>query len=85
MRDRGQPIRFFGESDVDAAKRLNMIETSETEDNGMRNDFKAAMDKSEQESINEIMNSVGAEAVNTEIEIHDEAIDFNEILVRIST
>ena len=83
MRDRGQPIRFFGESDVDAAKRLNMIETSETEDNGMRNDFKAAMDKSEQESINEIMNSVGAEAVNTEIEIHDEAIDFNEILVRI--
>ncbi len=59
-----------------------MLETSETEDNGMRNDFKAALDKSEQESLNEIMNNVTSEgATATEVEILDEAIDFEEILV----
>ncbi len=83
MRDRGQPIRLFGESDADAAKRLNLIETSETEDNGMRNDFKAALDRSEQESLNEIMNSVENE-IKTEVEIADEAVDFNEILVNLT-
>lgn len=80
LRDRNQPIRFFGESDVDAAKRLNMIETNETETDGMRNDFKTAMDKTEQESVNEIMNQVKTDSSNIEVEILDEAIDFNEIL-----
>ncbi len=81
LRERNQPIRFFGESDIDAAKRLKMIETTETETDGMRNDFKAAMDKTEQESVNEIMNSVKTGETDTEAEILDEAIDFNEILV----
>ena len=58
-----------------------MIETTETETDGMRNDFKAAMDKTEQESVNEIMNSVKTGETDTEAEILDEAIDFNEILV----
>lgn len=85
LRERGQPIRFFGESDVDAAKRLNIIETSEPEENGMRNDFKLAMDKSEQESLNELMNSVNPDDKSnlnqTDVEIkEDEAIDFSEIL-----
>lgn len=57
-----------------------MIETNEIETNGMRNDFKAAMDKTEQESVNEIMNS-GLEVANVECEILDEAVDFKEILV----
>lgn len=85
LRERGQPIRLFGESDLDAAKRLNMIETSEPEENGMRNDFKLAMDKSEQESLNELMNSVNGEkgdansAQDVEIK-EDDTINFNEIL-----
>ncbi len=84
MRERNQPIRLFGESDADSAKRLNIIETSEPEENGMRNDFKLAMDKSEQESLNEIMNSVSQDdkhVKNTDVEIkEDDAVDFNEIL-----
>lgn len=84
LRERNQPIRLFGESDLDAAKRLTLIETSEPKENGMRNDFKAAMDKSEQESLNEIMNSIDSGetgSVRTECDIKEEAIDFNEILV----
>ena len=85
LRERNQPIRLFGESDVDSAKRLNIIETSEPKENGMRNDFKTAMDKSEQESLNEIMNSIDAGdshsgCARTEVEVKEEAIDFNEIL-----
>ena len=85
LRERNQPIRLFGESDADSAKRLNIIETSEPKENGMRNDFKTAMDKSEQESLNEIMNSIDAGdshsgGTRTEVEVKEEAIDFNEIL-----
>jgi pre-mRNA-splicing factor 18 len=61
LRDRGHPIRLFGETDEDSAKRLNIIESRETSSFGMRNDFKTAMDKSEQESLNEIMNSIDGE------------------------
>ena len=83
LRERGQPIRLFGESDAEAAKRLNMIETSEPEENGMRNDFRMAMDKSEQESLNEIMNSVDPEksALDTDVVIKDEEVDFSHIIV----
>ena len=80
MRDRNQPIRFFGESDIDAAKRLKMIETNETETNGMRNDFKAAMDKTEQESMNEIMNSAKVLEGTADVEVADEGVDFQEIM-----
>ncbi len=82
MRERNQPIRLFGETDEQAAKRLTQIELTEPEENGMRNDFKAAMEKSEQESLNEIMNSVEPDGSNgTEVEVKDDGIDFNEILV----
>jgi len=85
LREKGEPIRLFGESDADVIKRLNLIETSEPKENGMTNDFMVAMDKSELESINEIMNSVDtdrtAQSSQTEVEIKDEGISFNEILV----
>ena len=82
LRERNEPIRLFGETDEMVAKRLTIIETSEPKENGMRNDFKVAMEKSEQESLNEIMNSVDPESTTmTDVELKDEAIDFNEILV----
>jgi pre-mRNA-splicing factor 18 len=83
LRERGQPIRLFGESDAEAARRLNIIETSESDDNGMRNDFKAAMEKSEQESINEIMNSIQPNSSGTthDVEVKEDEIDLNEIIV----
>lgn len=65
-------------------KRLNLIETSEPKELGMRNDFREAMEKSEQECLNEIMNTVNGEnyEASTEVDVKDDAIDFNEILVR---
>ncbi len=85
LRDRNQPIRLFGESDEMAAKRLTQIETSEPEENGMRNDFKVAMEKSEQESLNEIMNSVEPDPNSSvEVEVKDDGIDLNEIIVSVS-
>ena len=82
LREYSQPIRLFGETDLESFKRLNQIETNESNEVGMRNDFKAAMDKSEQESLNEIMNPDDylESAEKTDVEIKDEEIDFNEIL-----
>jgi pre-mRNA-splicing factor 18 len=86
LRERGQPIRLFGENDEAAAKRLNILETNEVETNGMRNDFKAAMDKTEQESLNEIMNSIDPEHATQQQAIHDadekdDETVLNEIIV----
>lgn len=50
LRERGQPIRIFGESDEDVYARLKQLELSEPDaSNGTINDFKAAMDKVDEE------------------------------------
>lgn len=41
LRERNQPIRLFGESDIDSYRRLRLLETTEPELKGQRNDFKA--------------------------------------------
>lgn len=86
LRERGEPIRLFGETDADVRKRLNLIETSEPKELGMRNDFREAMEKSEQECLNEIMNMVDGDKLNgeTDVEIKEDGINFNEILVRLN-
>ena len=81
LRERNQPIRLFGESDLDAFKRLNQLEINESNEVGMRNDFKAAMEKSEQESLNEIMNMDKDNIDQTDVLVKDDEINFNEILV----
>lgn len=43
LRERGQPTRLFGESDQDSYQRLRLLETTEPELKGQRNDFKAGM------------------------------------------
>lgn len=40
LRERNQPIRLFGESDLDSCRRLRILETTEPELKGQRNDFK---------------------------------------------
>lgn len=78
LRDRAQPIRLFGETDEDAYARLKQLEISEPDmSNGMGNDFKAAMDKVNDEinntcersddSINN-RNDVSTTELNTTIE-----------------
>lgn len=86
LRERAQPIRLFGESDEDTFQRLKNLELSEPDSsNGMGNDFKAAMDKVNEE-INktcersletiEAKNDVNTTELNTNIEemqslVHD--------------
>jgi pre-mRNA-splicing factor 18 len=88
LREKGQAIRLFGETDLDSFKRLNQIEINESNEIGMRNDFKMAMEKSEQESLNEIMNSASGPSeaekdaqANIDVRVKDDEINFNEILV----
>ena len=55
LRERGEPIRLFGESDKDVCLRLRQIELLETDTNkGLRNDFKAAMEMIDQEYLDEL-------------------------------
>lgn len=82
LRERGEPIRLFGETDLECYKRLNMIETSEPKENGMRNDFRMAIEKSEQENLNELMKSVDTNEHKSQmdVEVKDDGTDFNEIV-----
>jgi pre-mRNA-splicing factor 18 len=41
LRERNQPILLFGETDLDSYRRLRLLETTEPELKGQRNDFKA--------------------------------------------
>ncbi|XP_059160298.1 pre-mRNA-splicing factor 18-like isoform X2 [Physella acuta] len=67
LRERGEPIRLFGEDDFDAYKRLKKLETSEPDikGEGYSNDFQAAMEKVDEDYLNEIIKSTGKEEVNT--------------------
>ncbi|RNA23163.1 pre-mRNA-splicing factor 18 [Brachionus plicatilis] len=82
LKERGEPIRLFGETDLECYKRLNLIETSEPKENGMRNDFRMAIEKSEQENLNELMKTVDTDELKNQmdVEVKDDGIDFNEIV-----
>lgn len=61
LRERAQPIRLFGETDEDSYLRLKQLEISEPDlSNGFGNDFKAAMDKVNEEIHNSCERSMDA-------------------------
>jgi len=69
LRERNQPIRLFGESDLDSYRRLRLLETTEPELKGQRNDFKVAMDKIDREYLALILhanNPSRSEETNTD-------------------
>lgn len=78
LRERAQPIKLFGETDEDAYMRLKQLEISEPDaTNGMGNDFKAAMDKVNEEINNSCertldsssnRNDVSTTELNTSVE-----------------
>lgn len=58
LRDRSEPILLFGETEVDAFKRLRKCELLEPEVNkGFRNDFQEAMEQVDQAYLNELLSS----------------------------
>ncbi|XP_044259640.1 pre-mRNA-splicing factor 18 [Tribolium madens] len=64
LRDRSEPILLFGETEVDAFKRLRKCELLEPEVNkGFRNDFQEAMEQVDQAYLDELL--AASEAAKT--------------------
>nr|CAG4640759.1 EOG090X03WO [Eulimnadia texana] len=56
LRDRNEPVLLFGETELDAFKRLRKLEISEPEINrGLRNDFQEALERVDEAYLNEIL------------------------------
>ncbi|XP_046643434.1 pre-mRNA-splicing factor 18-like [Daphnia pulicaria] len=56
LRDRNEPIILYGESDIEAFRRLRKLEISEPEINrGLRNDFQEAMERVDEAYLNDIL------------------------------
>uniref|UniRef100_A0A8C2K153 Pre-mRNA-splicing factor 18 n=1 Tax=Cyprinus carpio TaxID=7962 RepID=A0A8C2K153_CYPCA len=82
LRERGEPIRLFGESDYDAFQRLRKIEFLAPEVNkGLRNDLKAAMDKIDQQYLNEIVGGTEGAELDTQhdLKVHEENTTIEEL------
>ncbi|XP_061629593.1 pre-mRNA-splicing factor 18 isoform X2 [Phyllopteryx taeniolatus] len=82
LRERGEPIRLFGESDYDAFQRLRKIEILTPEVNkGLRNDLKAAMDKIDQQYLNEIVGGTEPGELDTQLDlkVHEENTTIEEL------
>lgn len=85
LRERAQPIRLFGETDEDAYSRLKQLELSEPDmSNGIGNDFKAAMDKVNEEINNSCERSTEASANKADVSTTElnTTIDEMKLLVR---
>ncbi|GFS02888.1 pre-mRNA-splicing factor 18 [Elysia marginata] len=71
LRERGEPIRLFGEEDIDAYKRLKQLETTgkDIKEGGFSNDFQAAMEKVDQDYLNEIIKSSDGDEANKSVDV----------------
>jgi len=82
LRERGEPVRVFGESDYDAFQRLRKIEILAPEVNkGLRNDLKAAMDKIDLQYLNEIVGGTVPGEIDTQfdLKVHEENTTIEEL------
>ncbi|XP_068132241.1 pre-mRNA-splicing factor 18 isoform X1 [Hyperolius riggenbachi] len=82
LRERGEPIRLFGETDYDSFQRLRKIEILAPEVNkGLRNDLKAALDKIDQQYLNEIVAGPEQteEDTQNDLKVHEENTTIEEL------
>lgn len=82
LRERGEPIRLFAETDYDAFQRLRKIEILAPEVNkGLRNDLKAALDKIDQQYLNELVAGPepGEEDTQNDLKVHEENTTIEEL------
>lgn len=84
LRERGEPIMLFGESEPDACSRLRQLEISAPEINrGFRNDFQEAMDEVDEAYLQEILDDSAAgrnkdKNKNEDIDV-DESVTYESI------
>ncbi|KAM4037670.1 pre-mRNA-splicing factor 18 isoform 3-T3 [Anomaloglossus baeobatrachus] len=82
LRERGEPIRVFGETDYDAFQRLRKIEILAPEVNkGLRNDLKAALDKIDQQYLNELVagQEQAEDDTQNDLKVHEENTTIEEL------
>lgn len=83
LRERAEPVLLFGESEVDAFRRLRRSEILEPEVNkGLRNDFQEALEKVDQAFLDEILASQVQDAdgrSSTDVKVQDDGITYDEI------
>ncbi|XP_072051542.1 pre-mRNA-splicing factor 18-like [Amphiura filiformis] len=83
LRERSEPIRLFGESDKEAFFRLRRIEMLAPEINkGYRNDFKDAMDKVDQQYLEEMVKAQGEDVPSSayDIKCQDDGLTLDELI-----
>ncbi|XP_031237748.1 pre-mRNA-splicing factor 18-like [Mastomys coucha] len=82
LRERGELVRLFGETDYDAFQRLRTLEIRTPEGNeSLRNDLKASLDKIDQQCLNEIVGAQEAGEVDTQndLKVQEENTTMEEL------
>ncbi|KAK0178483.1 hypothetical protein PV327_007371 [Microctonus hyperodae] len=81
LRERGEPILFFGETELMAFQRLRKREILEPEvSKGFRNDFQEAMDQVDQAYLNELLSTKPNECDRKgDVNVPDEEITYEDI------
>ncbi|XP_028966617.1 pre-mRNA-splicing factor 18 [Galendromus occidentalis] len=83
LRDRNQPILLFGESEIEAFRRLRKLEVQEPElERGFRNDFQEAMEKVDQVYLQELLRDGDQKDSKSrhDVAIKDEGMTHEEML-----
>lgn len=83
LRDLKEPIKLFGESHEDTCQRLRLIEMiSNDEDKGLRNDFKAALDRVDQSYIAQLNTEGSSDSTNKahDVKISHDALSIEELI-----
>lgn len=82
LRERGEPILLFAETEQDAFKRLRKCEILEPEVNkGFRNDFQEAMEQVDLAYVNEILAPLkpGSNGSKVEVNIFDGGVTYDDL------
>ncbi|CAH2245746.1 pre-mRNA-splicing factor 18 isoform X2 [Pelobates cultripes] len=81
LRDRGEPIRLFGETDYDSFHRLRKIEILAPEINqGLRNDLKDAMDEIDQQYLIELGQETREKDTQNDLKVHEENTTIEDLV-----
>ncbi|XP_033228648.1 pre-mRNA-splicing factor 18 [Belonocnema kinseyi] len=82
LRERGEPIFLFAESEVDAFKRLRKCEILEPEVNkGFRNDFQEAMEQVDLAYVNEILAPMKplSNGTKVDVKVPEEGVTYDDL------
>ena len=81
LREREEPVRLFGELDLDAFKRLRKLEITEPEINrGLRNDFQEAMSNVDKAYLQELLKYQGKEGESKDVHLVEAELTMNDII-----